>query len=92
MRKKKTKKENLDSELSIKTKLKIIANILDSLSEILVLMNPLIDKILSLEEAEFYHRNGTFKQMENLFDNISNQSRKLIKSSIPFEIFKDLKN
>ena len=92
MRKLTNKKSKLDYELTIKPKLKTIANILVSLREILILLNPLINKILSMEEAEIYQKNGTFKRVEDLFDNISNQSKKLINSSIPFEILKDLKD
>ncbi|MFX1569888.1 MAG: hypothetical protein ACFFCV_16160 [Promethearchaeota archaeon] len=92
MRKDNNKKEIVDYELIIKYKLKIIANIIDSLREILVLLNPFISKFLLMEEAKMYQKNGTFKRVEDLFDNISTQSRKLINSSIFYDILKDLKN
>jgi len=90
--KKKIDKEITDSELTVSSKLKIVANILESLKEIFLLLNPLIKKILSMEEAEQYHKNGTLKRVEKLFDNISKQCRSITNLPIPYELFKDLKN
>ncbi|MFW9971117.1 MAG: hypothetical protein ACFFDF_13060 [Candidatus Odinarchaeota archaeon] len=90
MRKNNNDKEIIDLELNYKIKFIIIANILDSLREILLVLNPLIKKILAMEEAEMYHRNGTLKKGEKLFENISNQSKKLMNSSIPSEILDNL--
>ncbi|MFW9881423.1 MAG: hypothetical protein ACFFG0_50810 [Candidatus Thorarchaeota archaeon] len=92
MKIRKNKDVVMKSKLDIEDKLKIIGNILKYLEEIFILLNPLIEKILSIEEAEKYRRNGTFKKVEDLFDNISNQSKELIDLQIPYEILKHLKN
>lgn len=92
MKKKKREKAHEDIELIINSKIKFIANILDSLAEILILFDPLLEKMLLMEEIEEYYRNGTIEQIMRLFDNISKQSRKLTTPSNLYTLLKDLKN
>ena len=92
MKKKKREKAHENNELIINSKIKFIANILESLAEILILFDPLLEKMLLMEEIEEYYRNGTIEQIIRLFDNISKQSRKLTTPSNLYTSLKDLKN
>jgi len=92
MKKKKREKAHENNELIINSKIKFIANILESLAEILILFDPLLEKMLLMEEIEEYYRNGTIEQIIRLFDNISKQSRELTTPSNLYTLLKDLKN
>ena len=92
MRNKKNTEEVLNLELDFSSKVKIVSDILVSLSQIFILLNPLLDKMLLMEEADVYHKNGTFEKAMQLFGDISSQCKELAKPSIPPEIFKNLRN
>ena len=93
MKKKKKEKVLENNELSINSKIKFIANTLDSLVKILILLEPLLEKILLMEEVEEeYYRNGTIDQIIRLFDKISKQSRELTTPSNLSNLLKDLRN
>ena len=92
MRTKKNFEDNLNLGLDFSRKIKILNDILVSLSQIFILLNPLLDKMLLMEEADVYHKNGTFGKAMQLFGDISSQCKELAKPSIPPEKFKNLRN
>ncbi|KKM91831.1 hypothetical protein LCGC14_1224550 [marine sediment metagenome] len=89
----KNKNENiLNMELTFSRKLKIIRDILVSLSQIFILLDPLLDKMLIMEEAGEFYKNGTFEKATQLFGDISSQCKELANPSITPEIFKNLRD
>ena len=76
MKRKKIKNTNegftVDNEI-----LQIIRNILDSLEQIFIKLHPLLKKTLLMEEAEKIGKNGTLRDIIQLFDNISKEYRRL---------------
>ena len=95
MNKKKKTSQNLN-ELGINEKIKEIRNILNSLEQILIMLSPLMDKILSMEETSMYHKDGSFKMLIELFDNISKECNKLstpiFSPELPDDFIADLRN
>ena len=95
MSKKEKPNQSLNDELNINEKIKAIRNILNSLEQVLINLYPLFDKILLMDEANLYRKNGTFKTLIELFDNISIESKKLYfpfaKLGLPEEFY-DLRN
>jgi len=77
MKKKEKLHQNLNDELNINEKIKAIRNILNSLEQVLINLSPLLDKILLMDDANLYHKNGNFKTLIELFDTISKESKKL---------------
>ncbi|KKN37207.1 hypothetical protein LCGC14_0765790 [marine sediment metagenome] len=77
MRRKEKPNPDLNDELNIDEKIKAIRNILNSLEQVLFNLSPLLDKILLMDEANSYHKNGNFKTLIELFDTISKESKKL---------------
>ncbi len=89
----KNKNENfLNLELNFSRKLNIIRDILVSLSHIFILLDPLLDKMLIMEEAGEFYKNGTIEKAVQLFGDISSQCKELANPSIPPEIFKNLRD
>ncbi|HEA71207.1 hypothetical protein LCGC14_0492080 [marine sediment metagenome] len=92
MSKKEKTNQNLNDELNINEKIKAIRNILNSLEQVLIILSPLLDKILLMEEANLYHKNGSFKTVIELFDNISKESKKLSSPLFNSELLNDFFN
>ncbi|KKM82615.1 hypothetical protein LCGC14_1317790 [marine sediment metagenome] len=92
MRKKKKNEDVLNLELNFNREIKIVRDILVSLSSIFILLDPILDKMLMMEEAEELYKNGTIDKAIQLFDDISSQCKKLANPSISPEIFKNLRN
>ncbi|KKN57388.1 hypothetical protein LCGC14_0562600 [marine sediment metagenome] len=95
MSKKKKNNENLNIEYKVDEKIKVVKNILNSLEQIFMILSPLLDKVLLMEDADTYRKNGNFKTLIDLFDNISKESQKLsspfFNSEFPEDI-SDLRN
>ena len=95
MSKKKKNNENLNIEYKVNEKIKVVKNILNSLEQIFIILSPLLDKVLLMEDADIYRKNGSFKTLRELFDNISKDSTKLsspfFNSEFPKELI-DLRN
>ena len=92
MRRKSQVEDLLNLELILNKKIKTIRDILDSLVQIFILLDPLLKKMLLMEEAVQYYKNGTFEKAIQLFDNISLRCKKLAIPAIPPDIIKNLKN
>ncbi len=92
MRRKSQVEDLLNLELILNKKIKTIRDILDSLVQIFILLDPLLNKMLLMEEAEIFYKNGTFKKAIQLFGDISLQCKELGYPSIPPEVLKNLKN
>ena len=92
MRKKSKVEDLLNLELALNNKIKAIRNILDSLGQIFILLDPLLNKMLVMEEAKKYTKNGIFKKAIQLFSDISLQCKELGNPSIPPELLKNLRN
>ncbi|MFX1260397.1 MAG: hypothetical protein ACFFAN_21315 [Promethearchaeota archaeon] len=86
------KNEDEGNSNIIAQKLKVIKNILENISEILMLLKPLIEKVLLLEEAKDYRKSETFERAAMLFGDISVQCKEL--GSFPFskDFLNNLKN
>ena len=94
MNKKKMKNnENLNDYVN--EKINGVRNVLTSLEQILTMLSPLVDKVLLMEDTDTYRKNGSFKTLIELFDNISSECNKLsspiFNSEFPEDIY-DLRN
>lgn len=92
MRKKKKNNQNLYDGLNVNEKIKVISNILNSLEQVFITLSPLLDKVLLMEEvnANLYHKNGNFKTVIELLDNISKECKKLSSPLFNSELPKDI--
>ena len=73
-------------------KIKNIANILDALVEILILLEPLLEKIKSMGNANDLNKNIIFDKIIRLFEKISNESRDFVTPSNLSTLLKNLMN
>ncbi len=89
MKRKKNKYIKYTNEgFNVKEIFNVFRNILDSLEQIFKKFNPLLEKILLMEEVKFYYQNGTFRDLIQLLDNISREYKKLLFHVFNSEIIK----
>jgi hypothetical protein len=83
----------LSKEDEINNKIKLTIEILNHVYEILTLFRPLMDKMIKMEEAKEFKKNGTFEKAAYLFSEISDLCKEIESSSLPPEInFENLGN
>jgi hypothetical protein len=76
----------------IDKKIEIIQKVLENVCEIMTLFKPLLEKLLELEEAKQYSRNGTLDKAALLFGEIAKQCNELQKSPYSDEFLNNLEN
>ena len=67
--------------------LKKVKGLLDNVYEILQLFSPLMARMLELEEAKKYKKNGTFERAAFLFGEISQLCKEIEGTSTPSSAF-----
>ena len=92
MRKDKNHIDDLIHNFITEDKIKNIANILDALVEILILLEPLLEKIKSMGNANDLNKNIIFGKIIRLFEKISNESRAIGVPSNLSTLLQDLMN
>jgi len=92
MREYKRHNNDLIHNFITKGRIKNIANILDALVEILILLEPLLEKIKSMDNANAPTNNIIFDKIIRLFEKISNESRTITVPSNISTLLKDLRN
>lgn len=71
----------------INKKIQIVKNILKNVYQILELFKPLLSRLLEMEEAEQYKKNGVFKEAADLFGEISTLCKEIENESLPLNLF-----
>lgn len=92
MRKDKNHIDDLIHNFITEDKIKNITNILDALVEILILLEPLLEKIKSMGNENDLNKNIIFEKIIRLFEKISNESRNFVIPSNLSTLLKDLMN
>ncbi len=69
--------------------LKKVKSLLDNVYEVLQLFSPLMARMLELEEAKKYKKNGTFERAAFLFGEISQVCKEIEGTPIPSNVFLD---
>lgn len=83
----------LTKEDEINKKIKLTTEILNHVFEILTLFKPMMNKIIKMEEAKEFEKNGTFNRAALLFGQISDLCKKIENISLPSGTFlEDLGN
>ena len=77
----------LAKEDEINKKILLIKNILNHVYEILTLFKPLMDKMIKMEEAKEFKKNGTFNRAAFLFGEISDLCKEIENGSSPPSTF-----
>ena len=67
--------------------LKNVKSLLDNVYEILQLFSPLMTRMLELEEAREYKKNGTFEKAAFLFGEISQLCKEIEGNQLPSNTF-----
>jgi len=83
----------MEESENIERKVKIVRNVLNNVCEILTLFKPLLNRMMEMEDAEKFKKNGTFGKAAHLFGEISEQCKEL--EGTPFlsdEFYEDLAN
>lgn len=76
--KKKKYIKNANEGFTVNEIFKTLNIILESLEQIFINFYPLVDKILLMEGAKLYFKNGTVRDLKQLLDNISRAYKKLL--------------
>ncbi|MFX0003312.1 MAG: hypothetical protein ACFE9C_01715 [Candidatus Hodarchaeota archaeon] len=74
-------------EDDIDKKIKITKEILSHVYEILTLFKPLMDRMIKMEEAKEFKKNGMFNRVAYLFGEISDLCKEIETSSLPSNTF-----
>jgi len=74
-------------EDDINKKIILTKEILNHIYEILTLFKPLMNKMIKMEEAKEFKKNGTFNRAAFLFGEISNLCKEIEDSSLPSNTF-----
>jgi hypothetical protein len=83
----------LSKEDEINNKIRLTKEILNHVYEILTLFKPLMDKMVKMEEAKEFKKDGTFDRAAYLFGEISDLCKEIETSSLPSNInFENLGN
>ncbi len=77
----------LSKEDEINNKIKLTKEILNHIYEILTLFRPLMDKMIKMEEANEFKKNGTFDRAAYLFGEISDLCKEIETISTPSGTF-----
>ena len=77
----------LKEEDDINKKIILVKNILNHIYEILKLFKPLMDKVIKMEEAKEFKKNGNFDRAAFLFGEISDLCKEIEKNSSPASNF-----
>ena len=67
----------MTKENEINKKILLVKNILNHIYEILILFKPLMDKMIKMEEAKEFKKNGTFNRAAFLFGEISDLCKEI---------------
>ncbi|MFX0035388.1 MAG: hypothetical protein ACFE9I_07090 [Candidatus Hermodarchaeota archaeon] len=80
-------------ERDINNKIVICKEILKNVYEILTIFQPLMNKMLKMNEAKKYRENGSFERAAFLFGEISDLCKEIEDiSSVPDDLIKNLGN
>ena len=79
----------LASEDDINKKIFIVKEILNNVYEILNIFRPLLSKMLEMEDAEHYKKDGSFERAASLFGEISELCKEIEKKPLPSTNFLD---
>jgi len=74
-------------EDEINKKILLVKDILNHIYEILTLFKPLMDRMIKMEEAKEFKKNGTFDRAAFLFGEISDLCKEIENSSPPASNF-----
>ena len=77
----------LSKEDEINKKIVLVKNILNHIYEILTLFKPLMDKLIKMEEANDFKKDGTFDRAAYLFGEISDLCKEIESNSTPSSTF-----
>lgn len=80
-------REMITREDDIDKKIKLTKEILDHVYEILTLFKPLMDKMIKMEGAKEFKKNGTFNRAAYLFGEISDLCKEIENSPSPASTF-----
>ncbi|MFX1393538.1 MAG: hypothetical protein ACFFAH_08180 [Promethearchaeota archaeon] len=89
------KKNNDDLNKDIIEKIVIVKKMIDNIFKILILFQPIIDKLKESDLFQEYRENGTIKKIATIFGEISEQSREIANftiSDLTEEFRESLKN
>ncbi len=92
MRKRKKNKENVNNLLNIDEKIEGVKSILNSMEQIFIVISPLMERFLLMENAKIYLKIETIDKLKQLLDNISKECEKLAIPSFNFKVPIDLAN
>jgi hypothetical protein len=77
----------LTKEDDINNKIRLTKEILKHVYEILTLFKPLMDKMIKMEEAKEFKKDGTFNKAAYLFGEISDLCKEIENKSSPSNTF-----
>ncbi len=70
----------------INRKIHIVRDILNNVYEILEIFKPLLEKMIKMEEAEKFKKNGSFKRAASLFGDISLLCKEIEEDSLMIDL------
>ena len=74
-------------EDDINKKILLVKTILNHIYEILTLFKPLMDRMIKMDEAKEFKKNGTFDRAASLFGEISDLCKEIENESSPESTF-----
>ncbi len=86
------KKKVLDNKFKINEQFTLIKNILNSLTQILEIFNPILEAFYLMEEAKIYSKDGTLDKLSHFLFELTRDCKKLIDPSFNSELYTILNN